>query len=119
MEELLASLMSARNTAQLQHWRTSSFAQHLALGEVYELLDKSIDELAELAMGDAGTIIGDVRFDQPSNWNRADPLVFISQLHDALPELKKLLPQLDWLLNEFEVLQAGVARQKYKLEQLK
>lgn len=117
MENLLAVLLQARDTAHVQHWKTKSFAKHLALGELYELLANFADELAEMTMGD-GIDIGTPTWDQGTVWNKDDPVAFLAQLHGNLENLKSTMPQKDWLVNKYEELQGEVARVKYKIDNL-
>ena len=117
MENLLALLLQARNVAHVHHWKTKSFAQHLALGELYELLTELADELAELDIGAHGDF-GPVPHDEPAGWDKNDPLTFIRQLYSNLEALKPTIPQEPWYINKYEELQGAVARIKYKLEQL-
>lgn len=51
IEKLIEKVFSTRNAAHLEHWRTKSFAAHMALGELYEALIESIDELVEAHQG--------------------------------------------------------------------
>lgn len=120
MENLLALLLEAQNVAHIHHWRTKSFAMHLALGELYEQLSEFADELAEMYMGDIGNNdIGPVEWESRTGWDKSSPIGFISQLHEVLEKLKSSIPQKDWLINKYEELQAAVATVKYKMENLK
>ena len=117
MENLLALLLQARNVAHVHHWKTKSFAQHLALGELYELLTELADELAEMAIGAHGDF-GAVPHDEPTAWDKGDPLSFVRQLYTNLEALKATIPQDPWYINKYEELQGKVAQIKYKLENL-
>lgn len=120
MENLLALLIQARDTAHVHHWKTKSFSQHMALGELYELLTRFADELAEMHMGDLGNNnkLGEIVWDNPTGWSKDDAQEFLEQLHTNLESLKPTLPQKDWLINKYEELQAEVARVKYKIDNL-
>ncbi len=118
MNLLLSVLMQARNVAHKLHWRTRSFAQHMALGDLYEELAEFSDELAELYMGLAGEQVNpDIAL--RSTFNEEDAVVFVGQLILALQDMKSQLPQEGALINKFEELVTAVAKAKYKLEQLK
>ena len=56
IEELAARVLAARDAAHRAHWRTGSFAQHMALGEFYEGVIESIDEIIEVYQGVNGLI---------------------------------------------------------------
>jgi hypothetical protein len=118
MENLLALLLQARNVAHIHHWKTKSFAQHLALGELYDLLSSMADSLAEMYMGAHGDL-NDIAHDEHTGWDKHDALGFIVQLHQGLEELKRSIPQEEWFVNKYEELQGSVAQIKYKLEQLR
>lgn len=117
-ERLLALLLQARTVAHLHHWKTRSFSMHVAFNELYELLTKFADELAEMYMG-----TNDEELNVDPNFNYGftehEPLVFIKQLDVALVELKQMLPELPPLINKYEELQGEVSKVKYKLERLK
>ena len=51
IEDLIARVFATRNAAHLEHWRTKSFAQHEALGDLYEGLISGIDSLVEAYQG--------------------------------------------------------------------
>ena len=120
MENLLALLIQARDTAHVHHWKTKSFSKHMALGELYELLTLFADQLAEMHMGDLGDSkqMGDIAFDTNTGWDKSNVNEFLSQLHTNLESLKPTIPQKDWLVNKYEELQGEVARVKYKIDNL-
>jgi hypothetical protein len=54
--KFICTLFAARDTAHTLHLSTSSFAEHSALNELYELLLAHIDELAEMLQGKYGKL---------------------------------------------------------------
>lgn len=56
IEELVAKVFAARNMTHLEHWRTKSFAQHMALGDFYDGVIDIIDTLVEAYQGNFGKI---------------------------------------------------------------
>lgn len=121
MEIILQVLLNANTKAKRLHWTTKSFAQHVALQELYEMLDEMTDKLAEEYMGKYGN-------DQTINTEAdpfkdsikdADAITFIQVLTSQLESLKSLLPDDAWLVNTYEELQSKVSQIKYKLENLK
>lgn len=58
IEQLIARVFYARNLAHFAHWRTKSFAQHMALGEFYDGVIDAIDALVEAYQGVNGLIGG-------------------------------------------------------------
>ncbi len=118
MENLLALLLQARNVAHVHHWKVKSFSLHMALGELYELLEEFADSLAEMSMGAHGDL-GEISNDHQCSFDKVDPLEFIFQLHSALEQVKETIPQDAWLINKYEEMQAAVATVKYKIENLR
>lgn len=124
MENIIRNLLMAQRCAHVHHWKTKSFAQHLALGELYLALTEFADELMEMFMGgvaDKDVPYGStVHIDQsdPNHFSEQDPVEFINQLHRALAELATTFPQEGYLVNKYQELQGVVARIKYKLENL-
>lgn len=51
MEELIARVFAARDAAHKEHLRTSSYAQHMALGAFYVDVIAAIDAAAEAYQG--------------------------------------------------------------------
>lgn len=51
IEELIGRIFATRNAAHLAHWRTSSYAQHQALGAFYDDLVGKIDAIVEMYQG--------------------------------------------------------------------
>lgn len=58
IEELTARVFEARDIAHRAHWRTKSYAQHMALGAFYEDVIEHVDALVEAYQGKNG-LIGD------------------------------------------------------------
>lgn len=56
IEELVARVFEDRNAAHLAHWKTGSYAQHMALGDFYEGVVKITDKLVEVFQGKFGII---------------------------------------------------------------
>lgn len=62
--------MNFQNEIKLHHWGTPSYAEHQALGKLYEGLDPLIDQFAEMYFGTKGKEeikeIEDLRLNGPS-----------------------------------------------------
>ena len=118
MENVLRILMMAQRCAHMWHWKVKSFAQHIALGDLYDGLTKLMDELAEMYMGKYGTE-GHIPLSDPSGFSEQDPVEFVRQLHTTLEDLATTFPQDGFIVNKYQELQALVATTKYKLENLR
>jgi hypothetical protein len=57
--ELVSRVFSARNISHIHHWKTKSYAQHVALGGFYDGVIDSVDAIVENFQGLYGDI-GDV-----------------------------------------------------------
>jgi len=118
MNNLLRNLLMAQRCAHVHHWQTTSFAKHLALGELYELLTKYADDFAEMYMGaESGNVVSPDQSD-PNHFSQQDPVEFVRQLMDVLTSLKSAVVNYGFLLNKYEEMQGEIARIKYKLERL-
>lgn len=56
IEELVGRLFSSRNAAHLAHFRTKSYAKHIALNEFYDAVIDAADALVEAYQGKFGLI---------------------------------------------------------------
>jgi DNA-binding ferritin-like protein len=65
IEELVARVFTARNLAHLAHWKTKSYAQHMALGDFYDSIIDQLDALVEAYQGQFG-LIGNVSIKAPA-----------------------------------------------------
>jgi DNA-binding ferritin-like protein len=55
VEEAICSCLCMVTQAHIWHWQTKSYATHKALGEFYDGLQGSVDELAEIFFGAGGS----------------------------------------------------------------
>lgn len=116
MEQLIQQLFAARDIAHRLHLRTRSFAQHLALGDLYDALVDAADGLAEVYQGKYGIL--DL---QPSmeGFSSQDPLMFIAELAAWAEGAKAAFsPQDTHLLNDWDAVISTIYTAKYKLENL-
>lgn len=116
MDNIIRNLLMAQRCAHVHHWKTKSFAQHLALGELYDKLTDFADELAEMFMGKYGQDALTVAQSDPNHFDERDPVLFIQQLSAILSEIESQVPSDGFILNKYQELQAAVAAVKYKLE---
>lgn len=63
-EIFIKKLLEMQVQFRILHWQTKSYAQHKALGELYENLDDLIDEFAEIILGKSSN-----RFDFDSEFS--------------------------------------------------
>ena len=103
LEELIMRVFAARNAAHLEHWRTKSFAQHMALGDFYDEIIDNIDKIVEAHQGVFQLVqVGDLP-KQPKVANiishLEEDLVFINKnrakITGGLPAIDNLLQSLE------------------------
>lgn len=56
ISELICRVFTTRNASHLEHWRTKSYSQHMALGSFYDDIIDDIDEIIECYQGNFGLI---------------------------------------------------------------
>lgn len=115
---LVALLQSAQTVTKMLHWRTKSFSQHIALDELYEVLTKYTDLIAETSIGlQPGALDTLKQCEVP--FADSDACLFICQLHEAVGELCEAVGEKsDALETTLDDLLRDVTIVKYKLENL-
>lgn len=115
IEELVSRVFAARNLAQLAHWKTKSYSQHMALGDFYDSIIDQLDALVEAYQGQFG-LIGNVALKAPA---KAE---IISYLEDELQWLNEncesCTNENDSLENLYQNLVATYQSTLYKLKNL-
>lgn len=114
MANLMSNLTHAQNTARMWHWKVKSFALHMALGELYDGLSEMMDDLMEMYMGRYGTE-AHIPMSEPNAFSEQDPIEFIRQLDDFLASQESRLPQVGFIVNKYQEMQAMVSKIKYKM----
>jgi hypothetical protein len=56
MKELISKVFSTRNGLHFAHWKSHSYAEHVALGELYEGIVGVLDEVVEVYQGKYGLL---------------------------------------------------------------
>lgn len=51
IEELISRVFATRNATHIEHWKTTSYAQHMALGAFYDAVIDHIDGIVEAYQG--------------------------------------------------------------------
>lgn len=118
MNKIISTLFGARDTAHKLHLASRSFAEHLALGELYDALLQSADSIAEQIQGKYGLMdLPEITSAEFKSTNGTD---FVRTLASWAEHAKsEFNPEDTHLLNEWDVVISAVYRAKYKIENLK
>lgn len=115
--ELIARCFNLRTVAHIAHLKTASYAQHVALGELYEGIIPLVDSFAEAYQGDFGIIDS-----YPSLASRtSEPLGELNALTSWVEDHRKEIGDADstHLQNIIDELLALLGSTRYKLRFLK
>ena len=116
IEKLICKVFCTRGFVHLAHWKTNSYAEHVALGDLYEDLITGIDKLVEAYQGTFGLLEID-RLDGgdlPDNMIKhlSTELIWIN---NNSTEITKDMTAIDNILQE---LQGVYMKALYKLKNL-
>jgi hypothetical protein len=114
LQALVNILFTARDQAHMLHLKTTSFAEHVTLNELYDGLLELTDQLAETAQGRFGILT--LAPTQPSISTSA--VDFVSMLCHELEQARCGIVD-TYLNNIIDEIMSLVYRSKYKLENLK
>lgn len=121
MEKLINDLFAARDLAHKLHLSTKSFAKHMALGDLYDALLETADDVAEVYQGKYGIMnLGQSApsFNVPDT-TTFEPADFVRTLASWAEAQKSAFNPADThLLNMWDELLSKIYRAKYKLENL-
>lgn len=109
------TVLNAATVAHLYHLKSTSYAQHMALGGLYEALPGLVDGLVEAYQGKYGLVT-----EYPSSMVEcgAEPIPFVANLKGYIETARDTLPQDSELQNIVDEIAATVASALYKLTYL-
>lgn len=116
--DLTMCLLNSVTVAHIQHFVTTSFSQHEALGIFYSQIGDLVDEFVESFQGLYGVL---TKFPTVYELPTTDPLTYIKYLQTELKTLRvnPVFPQDSELQNSLDEIATLINRTKYKLERLK
>ena len=89
--DLLHFLLEAASQVRVLHWGTSSYPEHVALGDLYDALSDSADKIAEALMGSKGgerlTLKGSLEL---VDYTPGAPANYVGGIAEALKSIKGL-----------------------------
>lgn len=113
IDQLIERMFKSRNASQLEHWKTKSYAQHMALGSFYEDVIDILDKYVESHIGTFGKL-KDVKGEEDDVAKMiSDDIVW---LHENRDKITQNVPALENIIDEL----TGTHMQTlYKLENLR
>lgn len=117
METIIGQLFEARDIAHIFHLRTRSFAQHLALNDLYDALLESADAVAEQWQGKYGVM--NIKRTTGTFSEVGEASSFVKELAGWAEKIKgELNPTDSAISNEWDNVLTAIYKAKYKLENL-
>lgn len=116
IEQLIAKVFEARNSSHLEHWRTKSYATHMALGDFYDDVIDLLDNLVECYQGNFGKIGKVPNVEQSHNGDCVKCLN--DQVAWIATNRSKIAQEVDSLENIVDEITGLYLKTIYKLENL-
>ena len=116
--ELIAGKLSFfYEQLHLLHWQTTSFAEHDALGKIYDKVGDLQDEIVEKIMGYKGTRVKAYKIDVLKDYSKGAPMQVVSDLITFAKQLEEYgeankMPDIE---NVAQSLSGEAAQTKYRL----
>ena len=115
MESFAQTLLHSATCAHIQHWQTTSYAEHKALQKYYESMPDLVDDLVETYMGRNG-LVGEF---EPEFYIEKNPLKYMKAMRDYVDDTRKDLPKGSEIQNLVDGITDLINSTIYKLENLK
>ena len=112
LDDLIGKVFELRNAAHRRHWATTgpgSYAEHKALGELYDALPDRLDDFVECYQGCFGLSVKEKEVDEQIK----DLLVYLDENGPAL------VKETSHLQNVIDEISTELSRTYYKLRSLK
>jgi DNA-binding ferritin-like protein len=114
LEIIAGKLTYFHEQLHLLHWQTKSYAQHKALGKIYEYVQDFKDDVVEKLMGYTGKRPGAIKLEQLT---ATDPNAVVTALMDFASNLKRYAEANSYhdIANLADALSGEAAKTKYLL----
>jgi DNA-binding ferritin-like protein len=114
LETIAGKLTYFHEQLHLLHWQTKSYAQHKALGKIYEYVQDFKDDVVEKLMGYTGKRPGAIKLEQLT---ATDPNAVVTALMDFASNLKRYAESNSFhdIANLADALSGEAAKTKYLL----
>lgn len=113
--ELIMTLFHARTAAHVLHLQSTSYAEHVALGEFYDAIVDLADGIAESFQG----LYGLLEFPKESFKQPTDPVKFLTQLRSWVDGNRDEICACSEIQNMIDEVQSLIDSTVYKLRFLK
>jgi hypothetical protein len=111
IKKLLATLMCGQVCLRLIHWNTTSYAEHKAIGKLYDHLADLTDTLAETYMGIYGRF-GNIPC---SHGDLPDAVGYVAEMADFVQSVRVELPNDTQLQNIVDEIASAIDTTNYLL----
>jgi hypothetical protein len=81
-QKIVTTFLQMLNTVKLYHWKTSSYAQHIATDTLYTDLNASIDQFVEIMLGKEGSRVN-------LTGQKTIPLIDYTNVNDFKKEVER------------------------------
>jgi len=89
LTELVMDLLHSAIVTHIMHWQTTSYAQHIALGEFYSAIPDLVDAVVEAYQGKNNVILSNFPIKMES-YEDMTPLLYMEYLNQELYESRGL-----------------------------
>jgi hypothetical protein len=89
LAELVMDLLHSAIVTHIMHWQTTSYAQHIALGEFYSAIPDLVDAVVEAYQGKNNVILSNFPIEMES-YEDMTPLLYMEYLNQELYESRGL-----------------------------
>lgn len=89
LNELVMDLLHSAIVTHIMHWQTTSYAQHIALGEFYSAIPNLVDAAVEAYQGKNNVILMQFPIEMDS-YEDMTPLLYMEYLNQELYESRGL-----------------------------
>lgn len=115
IDELISRVFCARDIAHRAHWKSKSYAQHMALGAFYDEVIEAIDTIVECYQGQFG-LVAEAEMKKPKVENI---IQYLTQESDWIESHRELIANdSPAILNLLDSLTGIYLQCVYKLENL-
>lgn len=116
--KVVGTLMEFANSVHKLHLKTTSFAQHLALNDLYDDLRGHADTLAEQFQGASGTLL-DINSSVPLLCSTTEECIeSLESLKSEITYLQSSMPYSE-IVNSLDEIKSDINKARYKLLFLK